>query len=43
MKYKYTVLFTDGSISYVYAEDVSEAYEMALDLFDKKIMDIWCD
>lgn len=43
MKFKYTVLFEDGSTSAIYASDVSEAYELALDKFTKKIADIWCD
>lgn len=40
---RYMVLFEDGSIEYLFASDTSEAYEIALDLFTKKISDIWKD
>ena len=41
--FKYTVLFEDGTRGYIRADDISEAYELALDTFDKNIADIWLD
>jgi hypothetical protein len=41
--YKYIVLFADGTSDWFYAEDKSEAYEIALDRFEKQIADIWRD
>lgn len=43
MKFKYTVLFNDGTSSFVYAGDIDEAYAIAFDTFTKSIVDIWCD
>ena len=43
MKFKYTVLFNDGTSSYIFASDIDEAYCIALDKFTKTIVDIWCD
>lgn len=43
MKGKYIVLFNDGTSSFVFAEDISEAYAIALDSFSKSIVDIWRD
>ena len=37
MRGKYIVLFNDGTSDWVYAEDKSEAYEIALDRFEKQI------
>lgn len=43
MKQKYIVLFEDGTTDYVYAEDKADAYEIALDRFEKRIADVWRD
>lgn len=43
MKGTYVVLFEDGTIDYIMAEDKSDAYELAMDRFTKKIADIWRD
>ena len=43
MKGKYTILFEDGTIDYVLAYDISEAYELAMDMKNVSVKDIWLD
>ena len=41
--FDFTVLFKDGTTTHISANDISEAYEKALDTFEKDIQDIWLD
>lgn len=43
MKAKYTVLYEDGSIGYVKAYDISEAWELATDSKEVRVKDVWLD
>jgi hypothetical protein len=43
MRAKYTVLYEDNTIGYVYAYDKSEAWELAIDSKPIRVKDVWLD